>query len=124
MSAREAEELREVYTQALIGMFGFMDSGIKFTTGGHQEPDIWATIDDGDIKIIVDTRLSAAQHSARAAAGVRRTINWYQQVAIYMILGPRIWMTLEYYSKQGFDLPINFRRPRRKMRVVHPGESA
>jgi hypothetical protein len=123
LSEREAEELREEYQQALIGMFGFMDDGIKFTTGGHQDPDIWNTIDDGDIKIIVDARLQAAQHSARAAASVRRTIAWYQKAAVYVIIGPRLWQTLQYYSEHGIDIPIKVRRPR-KLRAVPPVESS
>lgn len=123
MSEKEAEEIRETYTQALIGIFGFSDDLIKATSGGHQDPEIWATIDDGDIQIIVDARLTAAQHSAKAAASVRRTIAWYQKAAVYVIIGPRMWQTLQFYSEHGFDLPIKVRR-KRKLKVVPTVESS
>lgn len=118
LSAREAEDLRETYTQALMGLFDFADQGIKFTTGGHEDPEIWSTIDEGDLGLIVDSRLLAAQHSAKAAASVRRTIAWYQKAAVYVIVGPRLWQTLAFYAEHGVDIPLHIRRPKRKLRVV------
>lgn len=118
MSEKEAEEAKEIYFQALKAIFGFTDDLIRFTSGGHAEVEIWSTIDDDDVGVIVNTRLQAARVSARAANSVRRTIYAYQQIAIYIIVGPRVWQTLQHYSEFGLDIPIKFRRKRR-MRVVH-----
>lgn len=117
--------MREEYTQARRAMFDLMDDGIKFTSGGHQEPDIWKTIDDGDIKLLVDAKLARAQHSVRAATEVRRTLDWYQRIAEYTIIVPRVIQTVQYYSDHGFDMPIKLRRPKRsKIRVVTADEKS
>lgn len=117
MSKKEAEEIRDTYFQALSGIFGLMDDVIRYTSGGHEQPEIWSTIDDDDINQIVEARLTRAQHSARAAYSVRRTIAWYQQAIIAIIVGPRLWQTMQWYTEHGVDLPVKFRRKRR-MRVV------
>lgn len=121
LSEKEAEELRETYTLALSSIFNFMDDGIRFTTGGHQEPDIWSSIDDDDLKIIVDARLRAATLSAKDAAKVKRTIRYWEKTATYVIVLPRVWQTLQFYSEHGLDIPIKMRR-RRKLKVVAADE--
>lgn len=121
LSESEADDLREEYTQARRAMFDLLDDGIRWTTGGHQAPDIWATIDDGEISVIVEAKLAAAKHNERAAVEVRKTIEWYQKIAVYTIVVPRVIQTVQYYSDHGFDMPIKVRRPRKqpKMRVVN-----
>lgn len=117
MSDREAEELRETYTQALRALFDFADDTIKFTSGGHEDPEIWSTVDDDDLSLIVTARLNQAKHSAKVAASVHRTISLYQRAAVYIVVGPRCWQSLVWYADHGFDLPVNLRK-RRKLRVV------
>lgn len=123
MSDKEADELRVTYTQALRALFDFADDTIKFTSGGHEDPDIWKTIDDDDLTVMVTARLNQAKHSAKAAASVHRTIALYQRAAVYIIVGPRCWQTLVWYTDHGFDVPIDLRR-RRKLRVVKQQQRA
>lgn len=118
LTKSEAEELREVYTQALTGVFEFADKAITFTNGAHQEVEIWSTIDEHDIGIIVDVRLSAAQQSVSAARSVKRTIWAWRHAAIGMILGPRFIQTWQVYADSGFDMPVKLRRPPKKLKVV------
>lgn len=124
MTEREAADIREDYEQALLGIWGFTDDGLKFVTGGHKDPEIWTTIDPGDLKIIVDSRLRKAQRNAKVAASVHRTIDLYEQGAVYLILGPRMWQSLQFIAENGLEVPLkNPFRKRRRMRVVPSTES-
>lgn len=116
LSEREADDLREEYTQARRAIFDMLDDCIKWTTPGHREPDIWKTIDDADLKILVDAKLARATHSVRAASEVRRTIDFYQRIAELTIIGPRFLQTLQLYQDLGFELPFKIRWPARSKR--------
>lgn len=117
LSEREAEDLKETYHQALAGIFELTDQGIKYTSGGHEDVQIWSGIDDADIAIIVEHRLRAARHSVRAARGVQRTIWFWENINVGMILIPRFWATWAFYADHGFDVPLKLRR-RRKLKAV------
>lgn len=122
LSQREADDLRAEYTQARRAVFDLLDDAIKWTTPGHREPNIWKTIDDADLKILVDAKLARATHSVRAASEVRRTIEFHQRVAELMIVGPRFFETVQVYQDLGFELPFKIRWPKRsrtRMRVVN-----
>src|SRR6185437_6101890 len=101
MSEREAAEIREDYEQALLGIWGFLDDGLALVTRGHKQPDIWRTIDDGDLKLIVDQKLRQAQRSPKAAKQVYTTIDYFQRGAVYLIYGPRMWQSLQFLAEQG-----------------------
>lgn len=116
LSDREADDLYEEYFQARRAVFNMMDDVIKWTTPGHKEPDIWNTIDDADLKIMVNAKLARAKYSVRAASEVRRTIEFYQRIAELVIVGPRLLQTIQLYQDLGFELPFKIRWPARKRR--------
>ena len=121
LTAAEAEELHDTYHQALAGLFEMSDQVIHWTAGGkdtREAVEIWSTIDDDDIDIIVEVRLQDARTSARAAAGVRRTIAAYRKIKIGGIVLPRAFQTIALYSEEGIDIPLHLPKKRRKLRTV------
>jgi hypothetical protein len=105
MSTIEANAMRQKLYQAFVGFFGFIDDFLKMIVDGHEKVEIWSTIEDVDIYVMVDRALINAQKSVVVAQNIRRAVWLWDQVQIGTILGPRFVESWQLLSTKGFSIP-------------------
>lgn len=105
MSSAEANTMRMKMYDTCVGVFQFMDDSLQMMVEGHEKVEIWSTIDDSDIFVIVDRLLTNAQKSAAVAVQVRRVIWLWEQARIGTILMPRAVQSFQLLQTKGWTLP-------------------
>lgn len=107
LKGAEIEVWRVRLRSAIIGIFKAFDDFINLTVKEKPEEKImiWSAIDDRDIDILVDARISRAEKSVVEARVVRALVTVYEQFASGLITLPRLWQTYQAYQTYGFELP-------------------
>lgn len=105
MSTVEANANRERLYNTFVGAFAFIDESLQLLTGSTEKVEIWSSIDDADILVMVDRALMNAQKSVAVAQNIRKIIWLWDQVQIGTILMPRFIQTFQLLATKGFSIP-------------------
>jgi hypothetical protein len=108
LTAKESKELQPRLDDALKALFGFMDTGIGFTTKKQEARNvmIWKTIDKEEVSVISAFLIERGQTSPMVAGAVRKMTRNYRHLQLGMIMLPRFVMTAQHYMQNGFKLPF------------------
>ena len=114
LSSKEAGEIRQPLIDAMGDYFHYADELMSGTSANGAEAEIWSSIDDEELGILVDAWLARAQKDPIAAHYAVQAVNSHYKLKIGMILAPRFYQTFRFYVDNGIRSP--FPAQRRKQR--------
>src|SRR2546430_2610834 len=101
LSEKEAQDIREPLKAASADYFVYADELIYATHKAHKQVNIWSSIDDEELDILVDVWIARAKKSVKSANHVAGIINRHNELKIGLILAPRFYQTFRVYVDGG-----------------------
>lgn len=97
----EAAQLRPMLLEAVTKYTEWFDDFISNTNRARVSVEIWSTMPDDEIAVLVDASLSYARKHAAGAAAVRNIAVGWGYVKVGVILAPRFFATMHAYAQNG-----------------------
>jgi len=104
ISDAEGMKLRPKLIATILWTSEHADNFLEATTKGHEEVEIWSSIDETEAEILADFMIERGKQSEVVAGYVRRSIALYDQLKIVVIVAPRLYKTLLLYLKRGISI--------------------
>lgn len=102
LSEKDANELRVPLKEALAKYSSYFDQFLWALTKGHEQQDIWGSMDDTDLTILADTWIRIGRRNPKQGARVRNVVRYYDEViGPGLITVPRIVATFQYIIVHG-----------------------
>lgn len=118
LSEKEALDLFEPFTAALMDFGVYADKGLRLSTPLSEDEDIWGNLTQDEAESLAKPLLQWGQRSPEVAFAVRTAVHVKDYAALLVIIGPRVMRT-EQVIRQARALP---KRPRRKFTFFRPKE--
>ncbi len=120
LSAKKAEEIRQPLIDAIIDYFKYTDELMSGTSANGVQAQIWSTIDDEEIGILIDAWLARARVDERMAGYAVAAVNNHYKLKIGLILAPRFYQTFRFYVDNGMRSPFPAQRRKQREKQRRP----
>lgn len=101
LSAGEIGKLRAALSNLLRKAAELTDDAMTHTNRRHATAEIWSTLDDQEIAILVDFILERGETSIAAAQVARGLADLWDRAAVAAVLGPKLIMSVIFYRLNG-----------------------